>query len=68
MSKKLKEQNQETINVHDIFKYQNKMQKRKEHKEWWSENWIALFGMIFAAIAAIAAIVGAVASVLSIVL
>ena len=44
------------------------MQKRKEHKEWWSQNWIALFGMIFAAIAAIAAIVGAVASVLSIVL
>lgn len=60
MSKKLKEQNQGTINVHDIFKYQNKMQKRKENKEWWSKNWIALFGMIFAAIAAIASVVTAI--------
>lgn len=59
-SKNEKQNEDKTYSIHDLLAAQRKATNKQRRQEWWAQNWIALFGMIFAVIAAIASVVTAI--------
>lgn len=50
--------------IHDYFKAQRKQNAQERRKEWWSEHWIAVAGLVAAVATAAATIVTAAVEVL----